>query len=225
LHFFIRKHSYRFAITKPPDQTWRNEREAFNLIFSQIKRCKAMQKITKVCMTGLFCLIMTVFSCQKVDKVLPFEAKTTVFKVEDVKVEDGILVFSSQKHFDNVIENLKKQNDPVHFESLTSFESMHEKRQAISNLEYEKMAKGESLGSYSDILYIYEAADGKRFEPIINDLFFESIVNSKGLVKIGKDFYKIGEKFVYKFKKENLQTISQNETIDGGLGVEKLKVE
>jgi hypothetical protein len=113
--------------------------------------------------------------------------------INDVKLEEGVLRFSSKDHLQNVIGELSKATDIVHWFPNTAFISLLQLQESITESDYDRIGETGELGEMENVLTFRGVGENKSLNKIIEDSRFAAVLNSSGFVIVADTAYKIEE--------------------------------
>lgn len=144
----------------------------------------------------LVAICLVVFaSCDKGNVLEQKGEKSSLNSLKKLFAEDGVLNFATQKEFGETLEELSKnQKDLEKWEKKwedSGFISLRRAFKDINEKDILKISKNENLPDYSSFIVIEQDYSGeKEAVRVISDPILATIVNKKGLIKIGNDMYK-----------------------------------
>lgn len=157
---------------------------------------------------SLFLLSMLLFaSCNEKSSVTPktMEVKTT----EDVKLVDGVLSFSSQKHLKDVIQEISVGKKMESWYSSSEFVSLLKRQQSISREECDKIGETGEFGKLSDVLTFRGDGSDKILGKIVEHSGLSAVLNSKSYVIVSDTAYHVSATHVTSIHiGENLNNLS-----------------
>jgi len=140
--------------------------------------------------------------------------KIDSFQEGSVVLKDNRLVFSSGKFVEKYINDLKKNQANAGLTQLYSvdvkgFKSMQEEYNELIKYGIGEAIKDGSIANYKDILEITTDEKGRKdFKVAVRNHLLASIINTKGLIQIGNDVYKIKGGKAYKTQEKDIHELS-----------------
>lgn len=142
-------------------------------------------------------MVILFFSCKN-EMIEEISPKPAELNATLVTVENGMLKFESKESFQNFMSVLVVDHKVVqNLNQVAGFESMKSLVKRLGTKELDSLANSKSLGDYEDIFWVKASEAGKQIIPIVEDEFLASVINGKGLVRIGNEIVKIGRDQVY----------------------------
>lgn len=140
--------------------------------------------------------ILTVFaisSCSEKEQQSPEPVvDSSKLTAKDVTLVNGVLRFGSQKHFQNVINEISTKKEMESWYSNPAFVSLLKRQKTISNAEYDKIGETGEFGDLSDVLTFRGEGDDKILGEIVQPAVLSAVLNSKSYVIVGDSAYHIG---------------------------------
>lgn len=122
----------------------------------------------------------------------------------DVQFQEGVLKFQSKEHLKNVAQELAASAKFSSFEGKSGFSSLLMRQSSVTNAEIDKIAMTKNTGEFSDIFVLEGSGEDISLEPIVNDKYFASLLNSGGFVIVGDSAYHVGNKVL-----RSIEVVSQ----------------
>lgn len=153
-------------------------------------------------LTFLICTVLLMTSCEKQEiqnldqQELNSDSK---LGLEDLKVRNGILVFSSKAHLKTIANTLEKKRtdgDKTFSMNTPGFISLREARLSLSEADMERLIENNDYSKIKQYYRIVEQGDEKRLLPKVEDVLFESLVNKDGFIIVGSNLYQIKDEVI-----------------------------
>lgn len=169
----------------------------------------------KLCI-GLFLSLFLMVACQKEQNLTPQVEESTkkiLPQLDGVQLIDNHLVFESQDAYNSVTATLNKNTTEAKSiiqANFPEFVSLEDAYNNISESERERISETGDLTGYEDIVKLQRGTDGEisaEFNTGLNQLSI--LVNSKGIIQIGKEFRKIEYDNTYSLSKEQFNAFTR----------------
>lgn len=118
--------------------------------------------------------------------------------LDKIKVKNGVLVFESEKAFDEVVKSLRNKDSKILDEweaQFAGFVSMRKAYNSITEADMLKIGETNSLQGYENYITFITTNGEKEASRVISSDAIATLFNKDGIAMIGEDAYK------YKFEK------------------------
>lgn len=162
-------------------------------------------------------LFAVINSCKKMADSSSTVIEQSATMQKAIKVENGILVFPSVDTFSKTLSRLAELPDAQkdQWETTLGFKSARRKYDEISNHLSTALNEEEGnklISNYKEYIII----ENDTLKPITGNPYFASVVNEKGIVRIGPDFYRFNN---------NHETIVLNGSVAKVLAASESKIQ
>ncbi len=182
-------------------------------------------KVFKLLLLSFSFVAIFFASCKKDDAApIVSNSNPAIVEAPNLKVENGMLVFSDITSFSNTYLWMHSNVDKINttFDDIKGFTSM---KKAFFNIDVDHLASLEDLNQYSDIAYWKNESGENSQEMLVHNLFYANLFNEKGLVKIGDKIGKVGvDQNWYFFDEKYLSKIATFRNLSEIPNVQKLDV-
>lgn len=150
-----------------------------------------MKKLNRLITLAL--MLFFVISCEKEKLTSPENSFSEAYLKAGISFNSGMIVFQNQEDFQKFLGKLQNQEEMLDGLEI-AFKDFKSLRSTLQNLEstIKKMNSLSELESLKEFVYLNEK-DGERFiDPLVRDLYLQSVINESSLVKIGSNIHKFG---------------------------------
>lgn len=168
-------------------------------------------------MIWLMSLMALVFSC---DTALDRNSLAPMSGVDEIQVRDGILHFSSLKHFERTVSLLTKNQSKADLNTwqakFAGFTSMRSAFKQLTEAEITQISLAKSNKGYENFLLLKQDGDDLEAVRVIDSEVLATIFNEQGVVRFGNDAYKYLENKVYiirNFTPQKLKNLDQTKEV------------